>query len=319
MKTLEELENFYKTNLLPELFELEQRRKKLLKKYFTIVFAVLSIAAALVLVLITSFNLSIDIIFVFIILCAVILTVICVYIMKGYVKDFKILVIDQIVRFIDENLIYYQSRFIPKSVFVASQIFKTKPNRYKGDDYVTGKIGDTKIDFSEIDAKYESGSGKNRNVKTVFKGLFFIADFNKNFKGQTIVLPDSAEKLFGLFGKLLQSWNLVRNQLISLEDPEFEKLFVVYGSDQVEARYILSTSLMRRIIDFREKTNRNIYLSFVGSKVFVAVPYTKNLFEPRIFKTVVDFEPIKEYYEDLLLAVGIVDDLNLNTRIWSKN
>ncbi|MHC4069476.1 MAG: DUF3137 domain-containing protein [Planctomycetota bacterium] len=319
MKTLEELENFYKTNLLPELLELEERRKKLLKKYFTIVFVVLSIAAALVLVLITSFNLSIDIIFVFIILCAGILTFICVYIMKGYVRNFKILIIDQIVHFIGENLTYYQSRYIPKSVFIDSQIFRTKPNRYKGDDYVTGRIGETKIDFSEIDAKYESGSGKNRRVKTVFKGLFFIADFNKNFNGQTIVLPDAAEKLFGLFGKLLQSWNLVRDQLIKLEDPEFEKLFVVYGSDQVEARYILSTSLMRRIIDFREKTNRNIYLSFVGSKVFVAVPYTKNLFEPRIFKTVVDFEPIKEYYEDLLLAVGIVDDLNLNTRIWSKN
>ena len=319
MKTLEELENFYKTSLLPDLLQLEERRKKLLKKFFTIVFVVLSIAAPLVLVLIISFKADFDIIFFSAFLCAGILTAVCVYIMKGYVKDFKILIIDQIVHFIDDSLTYYQSRYIPKSVFVASQIFRTKPNRYKGDDYVTGGIGDTKIQFSEISAKYESGSGKNRNVKTVFKGLFFIADFNKNFKGQTIVLPDSAEKLFGLFGKLLQSWNMARDQLIKLEDPKFEKLFVVYGSDQVEARYILSTSLMRRIVNFREKTNRNIYLSFVGSQVFVAVPYTRNLFEPRIFKTVVDFEPIKEYYEDLLLAIGIVDDLNLNTRIWSKN
>jgi len=319
MKTLEELENFYKTNLLPELLELEERRKKLLKKYFVIALGPICIVAVGIFILTKYLNLISEIIFFVLAPCVIATVVICIFITRGYVRDFKILVIDQIVRFIDENLTYYQSRFIPRSVFVASQIFKTKPNRYKGDDYVNGKIGDTQIQFSEIDAKYESGSGKNRSVKTVFKGLFFIADFNKNFKGQTIVLPDAAEKLFGHFGKLLQSWNLVRDQLISLEDPEFEKLFVVYGSDQVEARYILSTSLMKRIIDFREKTNRNIYLSFVGSKVFVAVPYTRNLFEPRIFKTVVDFEPIKEYYEDLLLAVGIVDDLNLNTRIWSKN
>jgi hypothetical protein len=52
--------------------------------------------------------------------------------------------------------------------------------------------------------------------------------------------------------------------------------------------------------------------------VFVAVSYTKNLFEPRLFRTILDFELVQEYFEDLQLAIGIVDDLNLNTRIWSK-
>jgi len=52
--------------------------------------------------------------------------------------------------------------------------------------------------------------------------------------------------------------------------------------------------------------------------VFVAVSYTRNLFEPRLFKTLLDFSPIRQYYEDLALAIGIVDDLNLNMRIWSK-
>ncbi|MHC4587019.1 MAG: DUF3137 domain-containing protein, partial [Planctomycetota bacterium] len=83
-------------------------------------------------------------------------------------------------------------------------------------------------------------------------------------------------------------------------------------------RYILSTSLMERIVEFKKKTGRKIYLSFVGSKVFVAVSYTKSLFEPRLFRTLVDFESVREYFEDLQLTIGIVDDLNLNTRIWSK-
>ncbi|MHC4648718.1 MAG: DUF3137 domain-containing protein, partial [Planctomycetota bacterium] len=105
---------------------------------------------------------------------------------------------------------------------------------------------------------------------------------------------------------------------IKLEDPEFERHFAVYGNDQIQARYILSTSLMARIVDFKKKTNRKIYLSFVGSRVFVAVSYSKNLFEPRLFRTILDFELVQEYFEDLQLAIGIVDDLNLNTRIWSK-
>ncbi|UCG49610.1 MAG: DUF3137 domain-containing protein, partial [Phycisphaerales bacterium] len=102
------------------------------------------------------------------------------------------------------------------------------------------------------------------------------------------------------------------------EDPEFERNFAVYGSDQIEARYILSTSLMSRIVDFKKGSGRKIHLSFVGSRVFVAISYTRSLFEPRIFTTLLDFEPIRGYFEDLQLAVGIVDELNLNTRIWSK-
>lgn len=317
MKTLAELESFYKTNLLPELLDLEKIRKKLLKKYFKIVFVVLSIAVALAFVLISSLKQIIEdflgTMFVLSLITAIILAVIFFLISRGYTKDFKILIIDQIVRFIDKNLIYYQSRYVPKSVFVDSQIFRTKPNQYKGDDYVTGRIGDTQIQFSEIDANVKAPGYSNQ-----FRGLFFVADFNKNFKGQTVVLPDSAEYFFGRLGKNLQSWNFTRDQLIKLEDPEFEKLFCVYGSDQVQARYILSTSLMRRIVDFREKTKRGLCLSFVNSKLFLALPYTRDLFEPKVFQTVVDFEPIKQYYQDLMLAVGIVKDLNLNTRIWTK-
>lgn len=110
----------------------------------------------------------------------------------------------------------------------------------------------------------------------------------------------------------------MRGSLIKLEDPEFEKMFVVYGDDQIEARYILSTSLMRRIVDFKKKSKRTIYISFVGSKIYVAVSYSRNLFEPRIFKTLLAFSPIKEYFEDLELVYGLVEDLNLNNRIWTK-
>ena len=111
----------------------------------------------------------------------------------------------------------------------------------------------------------------------------------------------------------------MRDQLVKLEDPEFEKHFVVYSKDQIEARYILSTSLMRRIVDFKKKTKKDIHLSFVGSKVYVAISYVRDLFEPRVFQTLLSFEPIQQYFEDLSLAIGIVDDLNLNTRIWTKN
>ncbi len=317
MKTLSELKQFYQTRLLADLRTLERKRRKVLQKLTFVGIVILCIVAPTVFVTI-HFRMEPGILLGSIVLSVLIAVGAYKTISKDYIAEFKILIIDRIVSFIDENLSYNRMGCIPQSTFMLSQIFKTKPNRYKGDDLVSGKVGETEIQFSELNAEYESGSGKNRSVRTVFRGLFFIGDFNKDFTCRTVVLPDTAEKLFGRIGQKLQSMNLVRDDLIKLDDPEFEKLFVVYSNDQVGARYILSTSLMKRIVDFKNKTNRDIYLSFIGSMVFVAISYKRNLFEPRIFETLLDFEPVREYFEDLQVAVGIVDDLNLNTRIWTK-
>jgi len=316
-KTLDDFKQFCETGLSADLNALEARRRALARN--------LTYAGAVVagLVLIVLFLMGRSGVQLFpgllfpVIIGAILFGFITHLAGKGYVRQFKATIIRKIVSFLDENLDYSPHRHIPRSTFIASQIFKTAPNRYKGDDYVSGNIGATKIEFSELHAEYETG-GKNRSRRTIFRGLFFIADFNKHFTCRLVVLPDTAEKLFGGFGKTPQSWNLTRDPLIKLEDPEFENFFVVHGNDQIQARYILSTSLMNRIIDFRKKTNRHLYLSFVGSKIFVALSYARNLFEPRLFTTLLDFELMREYFQDLQLAVGIVDDLSLNTRIWTK-
>lgn len=160
-------------------------------------------------------------------ICAIVGALICVYLSKWdyaskYVSEFKSKVIERIVHFIDENLSYNPHGHISQSMFTSSKIFLTKPNKYQGDDLVTGKLGATKITFSEIHAEY-----KNENTVCIFKGLFFIGDFNKHFISETVVLPDTAEKLFGHFGQKLQSMNIFRGQLIKLDDPEFERQFVV--------------------------------------------------------------------------------------------
>jgi hypothetical protein len=310
MKTLDQLKDYYSTVLWSELSILESQRKQVLNKIIIAVSIIIPIIAALIILTraIPFF---------------VILGIICVvgaiqFISRKYRQDFKGSIITKIIKAVDENLAYSPNNCISQGQFCESGIFFTTPNRYHGDDYVSGLVGKTQIRFSEVHAAHESGSGKNRRRTPIFDGLFFIADFNKEFKSRIVVLPDVAEKFFGNIGTMLQSWNKMRGDLIKLEDPEFEKMFAVYGKDQIEARYVLSTSLVKRITDFKKKTNRNLHISFCHSNVYVAISYRRSLFEPRIFKTLLDFAPIQEYYEDVALAVGIVEDLNLNTRIWSK-
>ena len=117
----------------------------------------------------------------------------------------------------------------------------------------------------------------------------------------------------------MQNINVGRPDVVRLEDPEFEKIFVVYSSDEVEARYILSTSFMERLVEFRKKMNSSVQLSFVGSNMYMAIPMKKNLFEPSLRRTVMNFNDIQEYYKQILFCTSIVDEMNLNTRVWTKS
>ena len=75
---------------------------------------------------------------------------------------------------------------------------------------------------------------------------------------------------------------------------------------------------MERIVAFKIKSKGKINLSFINSKLFVAISISRDLMEPSYFKNINNYEVIKEYHDDLDLAIGIVSDLDLNTRIWTK-
>ena len=241
---------------------------------------------------------------------------------RDYARHFKNRIISELVKLVDANLVYYPEQYVSEGEYREADIFRNPRDRYGGDDLVEGTLGITHCRFSEIhhQEKKESVDSKGRRQTrwvTVFKGIFFVADFNKHFLGRTYVLPDAAGSFLGI-GKLFENFRFHRGERIELENPEFEELFTVYGTDQIEARYILSPSLMERLINFRRKANVEIHLSFVHSKLFMALNVSENLFEPKIFSSGLKPGYLKDYYRYLELAAGIIDDLNLNLRIWSK-
>lgn len=236
-----------------------------------------------------------------------------------FVQEFKKKIISSIVGFFDQGLTYDPLKFISLQDFTSSGLINRSIAKYYGDDYVEGKIGQTSLRFSEVHAfVVESSSDNKKRYVEVLGGIFFIGDFNKNFKGQTYIFPDKMEKTFGRFAKYLQSLSSYNGQLVNLEDIEFEKEFMVYSNDQIEARYILSTSLMQRILDYKRKANSDIMMAFKESKIFMAMPIKGNLFEPKIFGKLISDETLRKYYEDLAIAISAVEDLNLNLRIWGK-
>ena len=155
-------------------------------------------------------------------------------------------------------------------------------------------------------------------LDTTIKGVFMVADFNKDFNTRTVVVPDSAESALGSYiGNMLQKWNFSRSgSLVKLEDPDFERAFAVYGDDQVEARYILTPALMARIMELRTKFGASLALSFLGSKVFLCIPMGCDLFE--VGGVLENPQQLDGIFSDMAALAGVVDDLNLTTRIWTK-
>ena len=178
MKTLEDFTNFYNTALLADLKVLEQERRKIVTKLIYVMVAILCILGVCLLISMTNLQVKTPFVFIVTIISILAYAAIYYFMTRGHVARFKSLVIQRIVHFIDENLNYDADECIDKSTFMLSKIFTTKPNQYQGDDLVWGKTGATEIKFSEIKAEHESGSGKNRRRYTIFKGLFFIGDFN---------------------------------------------------------------------------------------------------------------------------------------------
>lgn len=159
-----------------------------------------------------------------------------------------------------------------------------------------------RLDFNRFSDEIFDGSVSRT---TIFKGLFLRSQFPKHLKTHTLVLPKGKQ------GKHSPGMEIVR-----LEDPVFAKYFTVLGQDQVEARYALSTNLINRLVTFRKRAGKDVYVSMLDNAIYIGVAHQQDLFEPKLFKPMRDFAPVQEYFEMLQLMMSTVDELNLNRRIW---
>ncbi len=329
MKSLHEFELFFEKEMMPDLQLLDKRRNAIVKRsMMVILFTILALLLLVVVYINYGKKSGEDSNILWFIIAGVLIVVGGIIAGSAWARDktfytdFKTQVIERIVKFVSPDLTYEPKNFIGSDSFQRSRIFLKNVDRYNGDDMVQGKIDKTQVWFSEVKAEYRNtttdSKGRTKTSwHTIFKGMFFIADFNKHFQTSTVVLPNRLGK--GFLATFFNKMNLARREKhVRLEDPDFNKHFVVYGEDQVEARYVLSTSLMRRITEFKIKHPNPLYISFVNSFLYVGIAYKKDLFEPSYFKKLTRFSLVKEFFEDIHLSVSIVEELNLNNRIWTK-
>jgi len=186
MRSLNELKTLYTRKLLPDLRVLERERRKIAAKIINISLIISAVSFIIIALLLSVPNPS-DARMEFAGYIAIIGIAAIIFVYQyftfNYKSAFKEKIISKIVKFVDENLHYTKDKHISGQLYRQSQILAHAVNRYEGDDYVSGRIGKTIIKFSELHAMYVKKNSRGERSETIFKGLFLVADFNKNFKG----------------------------------------------------------------------------------------------------------------------------------------
>lgn len=227
-----------------------------------------------------------------------------------------------------------------------SGLFLSYNTRYIDDEFdgtykgIPFKISETKL----IDIL------KKRYPLTVFKGIIISFKFNKTIKNRTIIATkgDFTKKnqiWFTMLATILSSLQVFKHGFsytsliialviiivafivsksiekkdealdrVLLEDPQFSKRFDVYSSNQVEARYLLTTSFMQRFYNLKTAFKaKNVKCSFYGDTLMIAINTKKNLFElGNLNKSLLAQTAINEFYRELDSIYKMIDYFKLD-------
>ena len=296
--------------LAPTLQVLENKRKELLRKgrseglIYAAIFLVVGVIALLILKLEGIFGPIV------IVVISVIIFITCINNKSKIFSSFyKEEVVDEIIHAFCPNATYSPNNGVSEDLFRNSGLF-TSPDRYHAEDLIEGCLGKTSFICSEVHAEERRARSTKNGVQyyweDIFKGFLFIADFHKEFQGETTVLRDS-------FFKIKMGASRVK-----MENPDFEKVFDVFSTNQIEARYLITTYKMERMLKLDSNFKKGITISFRNSTILVAIPDSKNRFEADVWSSLSDMSILKSDFAVLQSLLDIVDELNLNTRIWSK-
>ena len=172
-------------------------------------------------------------------------------------------------------------------------------SRSNFEDMVAGQAHGAGFQFYEAHLEKREGSGKNRRWVTKFRGQLLALQFDQKFLGKTLVLRDG-----GLFNRKKRG-DMKR---VGLVDPVFEKIFEAYGTDQVEARYLLTPTFMQRLVDLETSVNgEKIRFGFIGGQLLIAVE-TANRYEPgSMFKPLIETTRTQNILDEIGAIYDVID------------
>lgn len=172
-----------------------------------------------------------------------------------------------------------------------------RPSSKVVEDFFTGRRRD--VDFALCEATLTQGEGKNRH--TVFQGQLIRLAQTRRLASTTVVLRNT-----GWFSRFECPKGL---EQVGLEDPKFNKIFAVFGSDQVEARVILTPSFMQQLVDLETGYNgKHLRCGFDQVELLVAVEGSDRFEMGNMFTSLVQRARVEKIARDIEQVFKLIDE-----------
>ena len=103
---------------------------------------------------------------------------------------------------------------------------------------------------------------------------------------------------------------------IKLEDPEFEKRYRAFSSDEIEGRYLITPTFMERFRTLHTSFGTSkAKCAFYGNKVMFAIPTRKNLFEiGDLFTPLDNQKQINNFLSEISAIFDLIDYFKLDEK-----
>lgn len=168
-------------------------------------------------------------------------------------------------------------------------------------DHFWGTSDTIKMSVAELTLRRKSG----KNSHTVFDGFLCRFDYPRHTKVEVAVKSDG-----GAIGQFF-SGIFASGERVKLEDPVFEDRFDVYSSDQVVARYVLTPSVMQRLVEL-EQRHRGLRAIFRGSEILLAIPDSTDFFHPGSFLSPINRNIVRQFHAEMKGVFAFVNALKLD-------
>ena len=142
-----------------------------------------------------------------------------------------------------------------------------------------------------------------------FRGVIVEFAMNKNFEGHTIILDNSND------GRKVK---IDKNKFseVKLEDVEFAKNYTVYSTNQIEARYLITTAFIDRLKNLKTKFNsKYIRVAFKDEKIVIAVHTDRDMFNMSEMFEKSERETFMKLFDEISSVLDFIDQLKLNSKL----
>ncbi len=180
-------------------------------------------------------------------------------------------------------------------------------DKFHAEDFFEGRYKGTDFCFCEMRLLQKFDD----SYIPVFVGLVVLISYEKKkFDSHTILVADSPAN--AAFMKV-KAPDMRRADMV---DPEFEKLYDVYTTDQVEARYLIDHLMIEPLKKLNNMCNRGkVSVAFLDQEVLLMIPTWRPMFEPTSIKLkTLNREVFIKLRNEILQVLSIIDVMNLYKR-----